>query len=819
MKYIKYFIIFSILSSMGFASDTYLDRFETVSYTNSDGTLDWSSKAWTESNDDDNANDGSIKIKSNQLYFDKITENMSIEREVDLNISFTIDINLSFDFDKSEIGDSKLKIELCENSSCHKIGTIDGNSASPFNYQLTADERDNVTKIRFSSDSGDWGTHGFPLSTKDQLYIDNVKFELFFDRDGDGVLDKDDIDDDNDGILDADEGNIDFSNLHKVLHIPDDTNTSFISDTEVQLTPDKNNQRGAINSQKTIDITRDFVMEYELYFGDDDGGADGIAFVLHNDSRGADAIGYDPADVGGVNIGAYGINNGISIEFDTYKNDSGSEDTDEDHTQIRDTDYDFTDTNGKINDVSTLDADNIEDGDWHQVRLEWNATTETITYYFDGQEFSYDFDDISHDYFNGATKVYYALTASTGGATNDQRVRELNYHYLNNDTDGDGIPDYQDLDSDNDGIPDNIEAQSTKDYIAPTGNDTDSDGLDDAYDEDDSGTPVSLPDSDKDGKADFVDTDSDNDGYSDCEEGNKNHDCSTINIAINGMPEWEANGADYSDVNGNIDEPDPDDSGDLIDRISNNDEAAYRELLCGKSNFQLTKDQWRMISIPCDTGTNSIKTLFGGVLGDYDDNWVMYKQTGDDNYETNSSHKNTNKTKLTEDDTLTVGISYWIITDDDHTLNIDETLSGLSPTTTVSKDSISISDNAFDKVHEANLPANSANNVKKFMAGNPLPFRFDFSKLYFKNENTDYKVMGDSNNDSYILARIYTHDSSDESDKNVSDGGGYTVIAPQTPGLSKGQVVPMEGFFIQLEKQSDEKDNKFAYPLMQQYGN
>ena len=82
------------------------------------------------------------------------------------------------------------------------------------------------------------------------------------------------------------------------------------------------------------------------------------------------------------------------------------------------------------------------------------------------------------------------------------------------DTDGDGIPNYQDLDSDGDGIPDNVEAQTSLNYIAPSGIDANNNGLDDAYES--SGiTPV---DTDGDGAPDFMDLDSDNDGTSDTTE-------------------------------------------------------------------------------------------------------------------------------------------------------------------------------------------------------------------------------------------------------------------------------------------------------------
>ena len=97
--------------------------------------------------------------------------------------------------------------------------------------------------------------------------------------------------------------------------------------------------------------------------------------------------------------------------------------------------------------------------------------------------------------------------------------------YAIEDTDGDGISDYLDIDSDNDGITDNVEAQSTSGYIPPSGNDTDGDGLDDAYDTDCApcgaitGVMIVPVDTDGDGIADYLDSDSDNDGISDSIEG------------------------------------------------------------------------------------------------------------------------------------------------------------------------------------------------------------------------------------------------------------------------------------------------------------
>lgn len=90
-------------------------------------------------------------------------------------------------------------------------------------------------------------------------------------------------------------------------------------------------------------------------------------------------------------------------------------------------------------------------------------------------------------------------------------------------TDTDGKEDYLDIDSDDDGIPDNIEGQPTATYKLPVLTDTDGDGLVNTYDNVPagfSGSGIFLYDHDGDGTPDVRDLDTDSDGQPDIVEGN-----------------------------------------------------------------------------------------------------------------------------------------------------------------------------------------------------------------------------------------------------------------------------------------------------------
>jgi hypothetical protein len=185
----------------------------------------------------------------------------------------------------------------------------------------------------------------------------------------------------------------------------------------------------------------------------------------------------------------------------------------------------------------------------------------------------------------------------------------------------------------------------------------------------------------------------------------------------------------------------------------------------------------------------------------------MYEQDGTDNYEVSPTHKNTNKRMLASDDNVTQGKSYWIIIDaggagQTKTVTIPKNLSALTPTTATDYSALGDPYPALAYL----LPKSSAVNVKKFMAGNPFPFSFQLTKLYFYRTNPAYP-MGASQNDLFINPIVYKHDSSE-----TGPIAGYEAIAP-TPGFG-GHVQPMEGFFIKLEINADTTtDNFFGYPL------
>ena len=272
------------------------------------------------------------------------------------------------------------------------------------------------------------------------------------DSDGDGVPDSLDLDDDNDGITDCDENllgaNASVSNVFSFVTAGTAIATS---NNEVRLTQDTGNQAGQIWSVGKVDFTKSFVLRFDAYLGTRDNGADGIAAVFHNSPQGVNATGAT-----GLGIGARGIANGIVLELDTYDNGTSLGDIPSDHGQIWDSDNQTS--TGFL--TTAIALPNLENSAWHPVVINWNATTKTISYTVDGTNAGTYTGDLVTNYFAGANKVYFGYTASTGGSTNEQKIRINSFCSdlpLELDKDGDGTPNSLDLDSDGDLCPDAIE--------------------------------------------------------------------------------------------------------------------------------------------------------------------------------------------------------------------------------------------------------------------------------------------------------------------------------------------------------------------------
>lgn len=263
-----------------------------------------------------------------------------------------------------------------------------------------------------------------------------------------------DLDADNDGIPDCEERRLD-ADIDKAFAL--NGKATKMGNYEARLTEAVNNEQGQMWSYGKVDFTKDFTIDFEAKLSAtiNDGGADGIAIVFQNDPAGINAVTTTPQN--GSAIGAYGIQNGIVLEIDTYTNGAPINDPDEDHIHI----WRSVDQTSLIA-PATFNA-NIENNTWYPVTVTWTASTGTMTFSVTGAgnpSLTYINTNIINDIFGGASKVHFGYTSSTGGANNEHRVRFPNGLCnlpLGVDTDNDGIFDYLDLDSDNDGCPDALE--------------------------------------------------------------------------------------------------------------------------------------------------------------------------------------------------------------------------------------------------------------------------------------------------------------------------------------------------------------------------
>ena len=182
------------------------------------------------------------------------------------------------------------------------------------------------------------------------------------------------------------------------------------------LTPAQFNRVGSIWNETKIDLNESFQVLMQLSFGINDmDGADGIVFGFQPVSTSIGSV--------GEGIGFAGVSPALGIEFDTWQN-----------TNLGDPAFDHIAIvkNGNLNHNSgntlagpiqaSTQTPNIENGQFHQLRVNWDAAKNTLEIWFDCKlRLSYT-GDIVNDIFSGDPEVFWGFTSATGGAYNVHQV-------------------------------------------------------------------------------------------------------------------------------------------------------------------------------------------------------------------------------------------------------------------------------------------------------------------------------------------------------------------------------------------------------------
>ncbi len=182
-----------------------------------------------------------------------------------------------------------------------------------------------------------------------------------------------------------------------------------------RLTPNLTGQVGTLWYTDLINLNEEVRVEAEIYLGTNDGGADGLAFVLQPLSTGV--------GTSGGSLGYEGIMPSAIVEFDTYQNGANG-DPFCDHTAL------LTDGNPIHTAATAVTAPvqasstlcNIEDGAYHLLSIRWDPVLTRLQVYVDCNLRIDQTIDLTADVFGGDPNVYWGFTGATGGLSNEHRV-------------------------------------------------------------------------------------------------------------------------------------------------------------------------------------------------------------------------------------------------------------------------------------------------------------------------------------------------------------------------------------------------------------
>ena len=184
----------------------------------------------------------------------------------------------------------------------------------------------------------------------------------------------------------------------------------------IELTPELNGMTGCAWNGSQIDFASDFTLTLDYYFGNNINGADGNTFTFQTSSSSA-------CGTNGGQLGAGGMSNALSIEFDTYDNDNPA------HIYDMLCDHVAVEIDGNMQGpgaplcgpvCAKSSGGNIDDGGTYTVDIQWDATSQQLDIYFDGALRLSCTNDFVTNAFSGNNMVYWGATSATGGLNNQQ---------------------------------------------------------------------------------------------------------------------------------------------------------------------------------------------------------------------------------------------------------------------------------------------------------------------------------------------------------------------------------------------------------------
>lgn len=194
-------------------------------------------------------------------------------------------------------------------------------------------------------------------------------------------------------------------------------------------------QAGAIWQQ--VNLNENFSVHARLFFGTgvfnqfSSGGGDGITFTLQDE--GSNVVG-NPGN--GIGVGSPeaplnqpAIADAVGVKFDTYYNSEYVDGSMNPLELQQNFSQFFQNGNNEVPITGTqqLLTGNLDNGSWHDLVVNWNAATDTLTYTLDGSITNSLTQNLIANNFGGMSQVYLGFTGASGSAYSPEQVEVVSF--------------------------------------------------------------------------------------------------------------------------------------------------------------------------------------------------------------------------------------------------------------------------------------------------------------------------------------------------------------------------------------------------------